>query len=246
MPPPASLIDLADADLKARFVAARAQLIDPLPRFVWRRPAWVLTRAAIRAGIGPTWVTVIGIVAALAAVGLFWRGHLWLGSVLALASLLLDSVDGTLARVTERVSRLGNWLDRGADFLLPPFWWWAWVHGLGAAGHQLEEVYKSALLLVLVGVHTIGLLIEGWFHIRFGLPMHDWQPVDRFFRMIAARRDIVLLILLASLLVGRPDVGVEAAAFWALVSLIVLAVRLSQAEALADRGGTITRGASIP
>ncbi|WP_114227258.1 MULTISPECIES: CDP-alcohol phosphatidyltransferase family protein [Sphingomonas] len=227
------------ADFGSRFAAARVHLVDPLPRFVWRTPALALTRAAAAAGLHPLAVTLAGLACCVVAALLFWRGHLWWGGLSALAYLLLDSVDGTLARVTGQVSQAGNWLDRGIDFIAPPFWWWAWVHGLGAAGHQMEEVYKGSLLLIMVGGHVVGLLIEGWFRVRFGLQLHDWQVGDRWFRMIAARRDSLLVILLLSLVAGRPDLGVEVAACWALVSTIILALRLAQAEARADRGETI-------
>lgn len=230
---------LEPADFGARFAAARAHLVDPLPRYVWRVPARHLTRSAAQMGLHPLVVTALGLACCVAAALLFWRGAYWWGALAALAYLLCDSVDGTLARVTGRVSRAGTMLDRAIDFIAPPFWWWAWVHGLGAAGHQMEEVYKSALLLIMVGGHVVGLLIEGWFRFRFGLQLHDWHPLDRFFRMIAARRDSLLLILLASLVLGQPDSGVEVAAVWSLLSTILLAVRLAQAEARADRGETI-------
>jgi phosphatidylglycerophosphate synthase len=227
------------AEFGTRFEAARTGVIDPLPRWLWRTPALVLTRAAATAGLHPVAVTLVGLACCIGAALLFWRGHLWLGSVLALIHLLLDSVDGTLARMTGQISKIGNWLDRAIDFIAPPFWWWAWVHGLGAAGHQLEEVYKGSLLLIMVGGHVVGLLIEGWFRLRFGLQLHDWQPADRLFRMVAARRDSLFLILLASLAAGRPDLGVEVAAFWSLISTIVLGLRLAVAEARADRGEAI-------
>ena len=51
-------------------------------------------------------------------------------------------------------------------------------------------------------------------------------------------RDL-FLILLASLCVGRPDLGVEVAAFWSLISTIILALRLAMAEARSDRGEAI-------
>lgn len=227
------------AEFADRFATARAQLVDPLPRFVWRAPAFALTRAAAGAGVHPLAVTLAGLACCIVAAVLFWRGSLWLGGLAALLSLLLDSVDGTLARVTGQTSRAGHLLDRAIDFAAPPFWWWAWVHGLGAAGHQLEEVYKSALLLIMVGGHVVGLLIEGWFRFRFDLQLHEWTFGDRLFRMVTARRDSLLLILLAGLVVGAPDTAVEVAACWSLVSTIILALRLAMAEARADRGEPI-------
>ena len=45
-----------------------------------------------------------------------------------------------------------------------------------------------------------------------------------------------MVILVASLLVGRPDLGIELVALWTLLSLIFHAVRLAQANARRDRG----------
>jgi hypothetical protein len=48
-----------------------------------------------------------------------------------------------------------------------------------------------------------------------------------------------MVLLVAALLFGRPDVGLELIALWTIVSLIFHAVRLAQANALHDRGGKI-------
>jgi len=45
-----------------------------------------------------------------------------------------------------------------------------------------------------------------------------------------------MVILVTSLLVGRPDLGIELVALWTLLSLIFHAVRLAQANARRDRG----------
>ena len=45
-----------------------------------------------------------------------------------------------------------------------------------------------------------------------------------------------MVILVAALLFGRPDVGIELVALWTLVSLLFHAVRLAQAEAVYYRG----------
>jgi hypothetical protein len=65
--------------------------------------------------------------------------------------------------------------------------------------------------------------------------IHVWQQVDSRFRLITARRNPNMVILVASLLVQRPDLGIELVALWTLVSLIFHAVRLAQANARRDR-----------
>ena len=78
-------------------------------------------------------------------------------------------------------------------------------------------------------------LIEGIFVRRFGMHIHVWQQVDSRFRLITARRNPNMVILVASLIIGRPDLGIELVALWTLVSLIFHAVRLAQANARRDR-----------
>jgi phosphatidylglycerophosphate synthase len=153
---------------------------------------------------------------------------------------VLDTVDGKLARCTGQSSKWGDVFDHGTDLIHPPFWWWAWLVGLGAAGHQLEEVYKAGLLAVIVGTYVLGRVIEGWFKWRFGMHIHVWRRIDSQFRLVTARRNPNMVILVGALLAGRPDVGIELVALWSLISLIFHAVRLAQAEGVAARGRPIT------
>jgi hypothetical protein len=57
-------------------------------------------------------------------------------------------------------------------------------------------------------------------------------------RLITARRNPNLLILSASLLVGRPDVGINVVAIWTVVCLELHALRIVQA-AFARRHGPL-------
>jgi hypothetical protein len=45
-----------------------------------------------------------------------------------------------------------------------------------------------------------------------------------------------MVLLVASLIFGRPDVGIALVALWTIISLIFHAVRLAQASAVSDRG----------
>jgi phosphatidylglycerophosphate synthase len=216
---------------RAFYDAAYKGVTDVLTLYLWRRPAFWLTRWAAIAGLTPNMVTLVGFVFCVAAFWLFWEGHYWSGIATGLIFMVLDTVDGKLARCTGQSSRWGDVFDHGVDLIHPPFWWWAWVHGLGSAGHQLEEVYKGSLLAVIVGSYVLGRIIEGWFKKRFGMHIHVWRPVDSNFRLVTARRNPNMVILFALLLVGRPDLGIELVALWSVVSLIF--------QALADRGEPI-------
>ncbi len=83
-------------------------------------------------------------------------------------------------------------------------------------------------------------LIEGLFMRRFGgMHIHVWRPIDSTFRLITARRNPNMVILVAALLVGRPDSGLVLVAWWTIVSLIFHAVRYAQASERAARGQKI-------
>ena len=225
---------------RALYDASYKGVTDVLTLYLWRRPAFWLTRWAAQAGMSPNAVTWIGFLFCVAAFWAFWTGSYWTGTALGFVFMVLDTVDGKLARCTGQSSRWGDVFDHGTDLLHPPFWWWAWLHGLGAAGHQLEEVYKGGILAVIVGTYVLGRIIEGLFMWRFGMHIHVWRPTDSQFRLVTARRNPNMVILVGALLFARPDIGIQLVALWSVLSLIFHAVRLAQAENQAARGQPIT------
>jgi phosphatidylglycerophosphate synthase len=221
---------------RAAYDASYKGVTDALTLYLWRRPAFYLTRWAAQAGLSPNAVTSVGAVLCVLAFFLFWNGYYWPGVLSGFAFMVLDTVDGKLARCTGTSSWWGNIFDHGIDLVHPPFWWWAWLHGLAAYGKPLEPVYAANLLAVIVGGYIAQRAIEGVFMRRFGMHIHVWQQIDSEFRLITARRNPNMVILVAALLAGRPDVGIELVALWTLVSLVFHAVRLAQAEAAFYRG----------
>ena len=222
---------------QAAYDAAYKGVTDILTLYLWRKPAFHLTRWAAQAGMSPNMVTAIGAVCCALAFYLFWIGSYWPGVAAGFIFMVLDTVDGKLARCTGSSSKWGNVFDHGIDLVHPPFWWWAWIHGLEAYGTPLEPVYAAMLLWTIVGGYVAQRLIEGVFMRRFGrMHIHVWRPIDSKFRLITARRNPNMVILVGALLFERPDVGIELVALWTILSLIFHAVRLAQANAVHDRG----------
>ncbi|MFL6734952.1 MAG: CDP-alcohol phosphatidyltransferase family protein [Sphingomicrobium sp.] len=227
---------------RAAYDAAYKGVTDALTLYLWRRPAFYLTRWAAMAGLSPNLVTAVGAIFCALAFWLFWNGNYWTGTAAGFVFMVLDTVDGKLARCTGASSRWGNRFDHGIDLIHPPFWWWAWEHGLSNYTPDLsfEPVYSTMLLWAIVGGYIAQRLIEGVFMRRFNrMHIHVWQRIDSRFRLITARRNPNMVILVAALLFRRPDVGLELLALWTIVSLIFHAVRLAQATARADRGRPI-------
>jgi phosphatidylglycerophosphate synthase len=168
---------------------------------------------------------------------LFWRGHYWLGFLSGFIFMVLDTVDGKLARCTGASSKWGNVFDHGIDLIHPPFWYWAWQHGLAEYGRPIEPVAATMIMLAIVIGYVAQRAIEGIFIKRFdGMHIHVWRPIDSQFRLITARRNPNMVILFGALLFARPDVGLQLVAWWTIVSLIFHAVRLAQASEQAGRG----------
>jgi phosphatidylglycerophosphate synthase len=229
----------AESVERAAYDAAYKGVTDVLTLYLWRRPAFYLTRWAAAAGITPNAVTLVGFLFCAAAFVAFWNGWYWSGLATGFTFMVLDTVDGKLARCTGQSSKWGNVLDHGVDLVHPPFWWWAWAHGLSAVGRELEPVFAVLVLSAIVGGYVLQRIIEGLFIARFKMDIHVWRPFDSRFRLITARRNPNMAILFAALVVGRPDLGLELVALWTILSLIVHAVRLAQANARAERGRKI-------
>jgi phosphatidylglycerophosphate synthase len=222
---------------RAAYDAAYKGVTDALTLYLWRKPAFTLTRWAARAGLAPNFITAIGAVLCIFAFFLFWRGEYWLGVLSGFVFMVLDTVDGKLARCTGASSKWGNVFDHGIDLVHPPFWWWAWLHGLTAYGRPLEPYSATMVLWVILGGYVAQRVIEGLSIKRFdGMEIHVWRPLDSKFRLITARRNPNMVILVVSLLFRRPDVGLEAVAWWTLISLIFHAVRLAQMTERKARG----------
>jgi phosphatidylglycerophosphate synthase len=226
----------ARAAEKASYDASYKGVTDLLTLYLWRGAALHLTRWAAAARLSPNMVTMFGILLCIASFFLFLHGHFALGLAVGLVFMVLDTVDGKLARCTGTSSEWGNFLDHGVDLVHPPFWYWAWGVGLGTWGLAFAPDTLWIIMAVLVVGYVVQRLIEGAFIAGFGIHIHVWQRIDSRFRLITARRNPNVLILFVSLLVMRPDWGLLWVAWWTAPSCLFHLVRLVQAYA-ARAGG---------
>jgi phosphatidylglycerophosphate synthase len=113
-------LDQDDAADEAALRLRRASRADDgfLSTFLVRPVSRRLTRRAVALGLRPNTITGVSFVLGLLAAGAYAGGAVgWLvlGSVLLLLSLVVDCVDGEVARYTRTFSPLGGWLDVGSD-----------------------------------------------------------------------------------------------------------------------------------
>jgi hypothetical protein len=118
----AAQLDATGSDDVHRTRLARATKADDglVASFLSRPLARRLTPLALRLGLTPNAVTLASLLVGLAAAVLFAVGDRWAliaGAVLLQLSLVVDCVDGDVARYTRRFSATGAWLDASTDRL---------------------------------------------------------------------------------------------------------------------------------
>jgi phosphatidylglycerophosphate synthase len=86
--------------------------------YVLRRASKPVTTLALRLGLSPNRISLMSLVIGLSAAACFATGSWWgllVGALLMQASLVVDCVDGEVARFTRSFSQLGAWLDASTD-----------------------------------------------------------------------------------------------------------------------------------
>jgi hypothetical protein len=222
------------------YYGAYKGVTDLLTKYLWPEIALVLTRIAARLGISPNMVTMVGAALCVIATFLFWHGYYWTGMAIGFVFMVLDTVDGKLARCTITSSHWGNIFDHGIDLIHPLFWWWAWAEGLSAWDLALSHDGFVFVMGAMVAGYVVQRLIEGIFIRQFKMHIHVWQRFDSWFRLITARRNPNMVILFFATLFGQPHIGIIAVAWWTILSCLIHAIRLLQAEIAQARGQAIT------
>jgi phosphatidylglycerophosphate synthase len=221
-------LDEVDSDTIHRelFDSVYKGVTDLVTKFVWPVPAYWLTRILAAARVTPNMVTGVGIACMLLAALLFARGELALALLLAWVMTFLDTVDGKLARVTVRSSPTGDRLDHWTDIAHPPLWWACL--GYGVVLHEGNMVLVQIAVLLLLGSYVVGRLAEVVFKLQLGFNQFIWETFDATFRLVVARRNVILLIVTVGFVTGALLESFLFAAGWSVASALVQVVRLLQ------------------
>ena len=119
--------------------------------FVLRKVSKLLTFVAVKIGATPNQVTMASFAIGLYAAYSFAQGDFWsilIGAVLLQVSIIVDCVDGELARYTRKFSELGAWLDAITDRVKE----YAVFLGLayGAFVHNGQNLWVLAAVLMTI------------------------------------------------------------------------------------------------
>lgn len=91
-------------------------MLNKYARALFGRIFTPIARALVRAGVSPDVVTIVGTLGVMAgALILFPQGEFFWGTVVITAFVFSDIVDGLMARMTERSSTWGAYLDSTLD-----------------------------------------------------------------------------------------------------------------------------------
>jgi len=211
---------------------------DFVTKHLWPFPAFLATRWLAPRGISPNMVTLVGAIMVFLAFWFFLNGQFGLGLLAAWFMTFLDTVDGKLARTTLTSSKWGDVFDHGLDLVHPPFWYVAWGLGLSQTAYALDSQTFWIVITAILGGYLLQRLMEGISIKWLGLEIHIWRKIDTVFRQITARRNPNLVILTAFTLLGRPDWGLVAVAWWTVICLVLHGLQLLQAL-FAQRSGPL-------
>jgi phosphatidylglycerophosphate synthase len=144
-----------------------------------------------RTSISPNQITVLGFLFGTLGTLCFATGHFAIGLTIALVFGVVDGLDGKLARVKVETTTRGEWEHR-LDLILEYSWWIALGWGLRETGQLPSAFLFTALLL---GGELLGKAAKGYVRHLTGRLLDDVSGFDRFFRLIAGRRNIYVWLL---------------------------------------------------
>ena len=216
--------------------------IDAVARYGYYHPVRWLTRALSKTAVAPNLVTVLSILCIWAAVPCFAFGFLGAGALVAWAGVILDSVDGKLARLRLHLNaRMG-----AVEHLLAApglgLWYLAWGWHL-SAGKLLGGEPEALWTWAAVAAYALDKMVSGGFKACYGRELFDYRPVDAVFHLFAARRNVTLLIMTAGAAAGREREAFVVLALWTLATLFFHALRFAWTAAAA---GFETASGSLP
>jgi phosphatidylglycerophosphate synthase len=191
---------LAESLLVSALAAATQGSDGMLARWVDRPLSRRLSPVLAARRTSPHAVTLAGTTVGCLGALLLAQGGYWphlLGALLFLAAVVLDGVDGEVARLTVRETRFGHYLDIITDNLvhLAVFCGIAW--GLSRQAADVRHLYALALLLPGFGLSALAAYLV---LTRIELPPECWPSWTR--RLVAAlnSRDFAYVVVLLAMM----------------------------------------------
>jgi CDP-alcohol phosphatidyltransferase len=176
---------------------------------------WIVHKLCETA-VTPNVVTLLAIAVALTAASLFYEGWFFLAAVFVWVAIVLDGVDGKLARVKLMTPSTGT-LNQIAGFFYESAWYLSWAAYLARTYDPVAWEVGTALA-VCNGCDQ-GLMAA--FAQFCGKPLSAMSRFDQCFDFIGGQRRIYLAMLLVGFLLGMPLQALQAVLWWAVVTVFI-------------------------
>ncbi len=175
----------------------------------------LLAKRISASAVTPNQVTTLTVLLAFLGTGLMAAGLMAAGLIIAFIVGVLDGVDGKLARVTVRCTRFGDRYEHILDVVYELTWYWAIGWMLSGGGAVAGPFVLSTVITLF---YLLDKAATGTFKSRQGIELFDYEPVDRFFRRIGARRNTNVLLLLGGTAIGMPEESFTFVAIWTVIT----------------------------
>ena len=224
----------SDADLAplARLMFRRTfkGVIDAVARYGYYHLVRIITGLLSRTSVSPNFLTLLSILGIWMAIPCFAFGYLSTGVVVAWGGVLMDSVDGKLARLR---LHLTDTMGAFEHFTAAPglaLWYAAfgWHLNEVQAGFPGGEFWWTSTGIVLF---VLDKLVSGGFKKLYGKEIFDLRPFDARFHLVAARRNITLLILTIGAIISEIGLAFQVAVAWMAITFGYHFLRLLQVVA---------------
>ncbi|MEC8990845.1 MAG: CDP-alcohol phosphatidyltransferase family protein [Candidatus Latescibacterota bacterium] len=201
-------------------------VIDAIARYGYYHLVRLLTRCLSRTTLSPNLFTVLSIAGIWLAIPCFATGHVALGCVSAWAGVLLDSIDGKLARLTLNLSDAMGTIEHLSA--MPGLGLWFVAIGWHLTDGDLWTPSVAMLSCwTTVACFLVDKVVSGEFRRRFGRELFDARPFDAFFHLFAVRRNMHLLVLTIGVAAGLVESAFVAMAAGMVLTLAIHVLRFA-------------------
>ncbi len=171
--------------------------------------------------ITPNQVTILVNIVAYTVTALFFFGHLLMASILTFVVGIMDGLDGKLARVKGKSTKLGT-LEHPFDLLYEFFW----IASLGLfLSNTLQSTTPATLAILSIIVIAFYRQVYDRFGRTMGKSLDVYGEFERKFRRIAGRRNLYNIHILAWILVGAPLYSLVTILLHSVVTSFVYTIR---------------------
>jgi len=182
--------------------------------------------------ITPNQLTIIVNILAYIVTALFFFGYLLPASILTFAVGIADGLDGKLARVKLKTSKLGS-LEHSFDLLFEFSWFIALSWFLFSSTQSATPLILCIFIILFIAFYRH---VYDQFRRAVGKSLDDAGNFERVFKRVAGRRNLYNIPILAGILLGVPLYSLVFILFHSGITAIVYSLTAMKCLHAMDKG----------